>query len=76
MKDSFCKVLKHVFNQFLKYHMKILLHFNAKVGREDIFTPTIGNESLHKINSNRVRIIDFPISKYTWTSCDGKTQQD
>jgi hypothetical protein len=33
-----------VFNKFPKY-MKILLgDFNAKVGREDIFKPTIGNE--------------------------------
>jgi hypothetical protein len=30
------------------YHMKILLgDFNAKVGREDTFKVTIGNESLH-----------------------------
>jgi hypothetical protein len=33
-----------VFDKFPKYHMKILLgDFNAKVGREDIFKPTIGN---------------------------------
>jgi hypothetical protein len=33
-----------------KYHMRILLgDFNAKVGREDIFKPTIGNDSLHEI---------------------------
>jgi hypothetical protein len=37
--------------------MKILLDFIAKVGKEDIFKPTIGNESLHEIsNDNRVRV--------------------
>jgi hypothetical protein len=31
--------------------MKILLgDFNARAGREDIFKPTIGNESLHEIS--------------------------
>jgi hypothetical protein len=41
--------------------MKILLgDFNAKVGRKDIFKPTIGNESLHKIsNDNGVRVVNF-----------------
>jgi hypothetical protein len=34
-----------------KYHMKILLgDSNAKVGRENIFKLTIGNESLHEIS--------------------------
>jgi hypothetical protein len=37
---------ERVFGKFPKYHMKILLgDFNAKVGKEDIFIPTIGNES-------------------------------
>jgi hypothetical protein len=47
--------------------MKILLgHFNAKVGREDIFKPTIGNESLHEIsNDNGVRLVHFATSKNT-----------
>jgi hypothetical protein len=27
------------------------MNFNAKVGREDIFKLTIGNESLHKISN-------------------------
>jgi hypothetical protein len=45
--------------------MKILLgDFNAKVGRENIFKPTIGNESLHEIsNDNGVRIVNFATSK-------------
>jgi len=71
--------------------MKIILgDFNANVGRENIFKPTFGNESLHKVsNDNSVRIVNFATSKnlvvkstmiphrnihkYTWTSLDGKT---
>jgi hypothetical protein len=46
-KDSFYKELEQVFDQFPRYHMKILLgDFNAKIGREDFFKPIIGNESL------------------------------
>jgi hypothetical protein len=45
MKDSFYEEQEHVFDQFPKYHMKILLgDFSVKVGREDIFQPVIGNE--------------------------------
>jgi endonuclease/exonuclease/phosphatase family metal-dependent hydrolase len=45
--------------------MKILLgDFNAKVGRENIFKPIIGNESLHQdSNDNGVRIVNFATSK-------------
>jgi len=45
--------------------MKILLgDFNAKVGRENIFKPTIGNESLHHdSNDNGVRLVNFATSK-------------
>jgi hypothetical protein len=45
--------------------MKILLgDFNAKVGSEDIFKPTIGNESLHEIsNDNGLRVVNFATSK-------------
>jgi hypothetical protein len=45
--------------------MKILLgDFNAKVGREDIFKPTIGNGSLHEIsNDNGVRLVNFATSE-------------
>jgi hypothetical protein len=45
--------------------MKILLgNFIAKVGREDIFQPTIGNESLHELsNDNGVRVVNFATSK-------------
>ena len=45
--------------------MKILLgDFNAKVGSENIFKHTIGNDSLHKdSNDNGVGIVNFATSK-------------
>jgi len=47
-KDSFYEELEQGFDHFPKYHMKILLgDFNAKVGRDNIFKPTTGQESLH-----------------------------
>jgi endonuclease/exonuclease/phosphatase family metal-dependent hydrolase len=65
IKDSFYKEEERVFDQFPRYHMKILLgDFNAKVGREDIFKPIIGNESLHEASSdNGVRVVNFATSK-------------
>ena len=47
------------------FHMKILLRdFNKKLEREDIFKPTIGNDSLHRdSNNNRIRITNFATSK-------------
>jgi exonuclease III len=90
VKGSFYEELECVFDKFPKYHMKILLgDFNARVGREDIFKPTIWNESLHEIsNDNGVRL-NFTTSKnlrvkstlfphhnihiYTWMFLVGKT---
>jgi len=45
--------------------MKIVLgDFNAKVGRENIFKPTIRNESLlQDRNDNGVKILHFPTTK-------------
>jgi hypothetical protein len=65
VKDSFYEELVRVFDKFHKYHMKILLGgFSAKVGKEDIFKPTVGNESLHKVsNDNGVRLVNFAMSK-------------
>jgi hypothetical protein len=63
--DRFYEELGRVFDQFPRYDMKILLgDFNAKVGREDIFKPTNGNESSHEIsNNNGVRVVNFATSK-------------
>jgi hypothetical protein len=45
--------------------MKILLgDFNVKLGREDIFIPTVGNGSLHEINNdNEIIVVNFATSK-------------
>ena len=46
-KESLYEDREQVLDHFLKYIMKLLLvDFNAKLGREDIFKPTIGNGSL------------------------------
>jgi hypothetical protein len=52
------------FLEFTKHHMKILLDFSAKLGEEEIFMSTTGNENLHEIgNDNGVRVVAFAISK-------------
>ena len=66
LKDSFYEELERSYlHNFPKYHMQILLgDFNAKVGGENIFKLTIGNESLHQdSNDNGVSIVIFAISK-------------
>jgi exonuclease III len=76
-KDSFYEELEQVFDQFPRHHMKILLDFNAKVEREDIFKPIIGNESLHEAsNDNGVRVVNFAtlktliVKSTTFPHCD------
>jgi hypothetical protein len=45
--------------------MKMLIgDFTARVGKEDIFKPTIWNDSLEEIsNDNGVRVVNFATSK-------------
>jgi endonuclease/exonuclease/phosphatase family metal-dependent hydrolase len=65
VKDTFYEEMERVFDKFPKHHMKGLLgDFNTKVGREDIFKPTIRNESLHEnSNDGGVRLVNFATSK-------------
>jgi len=59
LKDRVYEELEEGFNHSPKQHMKILSgDFNAKVGRENIFKPTTGKESLHQDN-NDVSIVNF-----------------
>jgi hypothetical protein len=63
-KDSFYEELEHVFDQFPRNHMKILIDFSADVRKEDITRPEVRNESLYEIsNDNGVRVVNFAISK-------------
>ena len=60
-KDSFYEELEKVFGHSANYHMKSLLgDFNAKVGRENIFTPIIWNEDN---NNNGVRTLNFSTAR-------------
>ena len=66
-KDGFFyEELEQVLDHFPKHHSKILLRdCNAKLGKEDIFKPAIGNGRLHLgINDIGVRIVNFATSKY------------
>jgi hypothetical protein len=94
IKENLYEELECIFDKFPKYYMKILVgDFNAKLGRDDVLKPTIGNGSLHEIsNDNAVRVVNvatskyfidnctmFPhcsIHKYTWTSPDGKSNNE
>jgi hypothetical protein len=65
VKDRFYEEVAHVFDTFTIYDMKLLLgDFSAKEVREEIFKPTIGNESLHEISDNNgFRVVNFGTSK-------------
>jgi hypothetical protein len=51
-KHSFYEELEQVFDHGPKYHIKILLDFHAKQGKENIFKPTVGNESQHLVRTD------------------------
>jgi hypothetical protein len=64
VKDSLYEKFECILDEFHKYHTKMLLNFNAKVGREDIFKPRVWNGSLLKTNNdNGVRVVNFATSE-------------
>jgi hypothetical protein len=71
VKDRFYEELEHVFDKLPKYHMIFFFrYFNAKVAREGIFKPTVGNESLHEIsNYNGFTAVNFETSKNMTVKC-------
>ncbi|XP_039297864.1 uncharacterized protein LOC120354582, partial [Nilaparvata lugens] len=60
-KDQFYEKLENVYKDTPEYDVKIILgDFNAKLGREQCYRPTIGPYSLHnESNENGLRMIDF-----------------
>jgi hypothetical protein len=56
-KKSFYEEFEQIFYHFPKYHMKNLLgNFKVKLGRVNIFKPTIGKKSLHQESNDNGRI--------------------
>ena len=66
VKARFYNSLEQNINQIANSDIKIILgDFNAKVGKEDIYKPTIGNGSLqNKTKNNGIKIIQAAISKF------------
>ena len=64
-KYNFYEELEQVFDYFPNYHTNMLLgDVNAKVEGENIFKPTIRQESLHQdSNGNGVRLVNFATSQ-------------
>lgn len=64
-KDQFYEKLEQVFDKQPRHDIKIIVgDMNAKVGREEIYRPTIGQHSLHeRSNGNGARLIDFAVSR-------------
>jgi hypothetical protein len=77
--DSFYEELERVFDKFPKSSLEVLLgDFNAKIGREDIFEPTIRNEEVRerlavkKQTSHRFHMERFSLKKFK--EAEGKGQ--
>lgn len=65
VKDKFYEKLEGVYKTLPQHCIKMVVsHMNAKVGREHMFRPVIGPNSLHEIsNGNGTRLINLAHSK-------------
>ncbi|KAI5731590.1 hypothetical protein M8J77_012944 [Diaphorina citri] len=63
-KDEFYSQLEMTYNMIPANNIKILLgDYNAKVGREQLYRPTIGKESLHEnSNNNGTKFVEFAMA--------------
>ena len=64
IREEFYNLLEQNITQIARLDSKIILgDFKAKVGKESVYKPTIGNESLHNgTNNNGIKVIQFAIS--------------
>lgn len=69
-KDAFYAALEQTYDAAPGHDSKVLMgDFNAKIGKETIYRPTIGKESLHDVtNDNGLRLIDFAAGKHLTVS--------
>jgi hypothetical protein len=65
MQDRFYEKLVDVYDRAAEYDVNILVgNMNAKVGKDNIYRPTTGKESIHDVsNNNGMRLIDVTISR-------------
>ncbi|KAE9521335.1 hypothetical protein AGLY_018266 [Aphis glycines] len=65
LKDNFYEDLEALYDSLPVHCVKMVVgDFNAKVGKENRFRPTIGPDSLHNIsNNNGTRLVNFASSK-------------
>jgi hypothetical protein len=64
-KEDFYNLLDQIIS-----HIDIKIILNAKVGNENLYKPTIGNESLHnETNDNGMKMIQFVIPKSLNVRC-------
>ncbi|KAL4152678.1 hypothetical protein QTP88_000511 [Uroleucon formosanum] len=65
IKCEFYEELERIYDTQPRNCIKILMgDFNAQIGREPLYRPIIGRESLHLIsNNNGMRVINFATSK-------------
>jgi hypothetical protein len=64
-KEMFYSKLETVYDGTPGSDVKMVLgHFNAKIGKEDIFISAIGQNSLHlTCNDNGLKAVDFAMSR-------------
>jgi exonuclease III len=75
IKEKFYDELETVMNSLPTHSLKMIVgDFNAKIGRENIYRPIIGPNSLHEIsNDNGTKLIHFASSQEL-TISQGRTE--